>query len=168
MNQSNVRGFLGELYVKEKLESEGCEVTHFGNQSGIDLEIVGKNIRIDVKFSSLRNPHSWDANWGWALKSLSKRKISCTHFICVAADENYDVNSYYVVKSECISLFPQATGQYKNVQHSFLLQQNTKNLIDLEDYSRCRNLITEGLVIRVEPNGSLIQALGIVKSSLRY
>ena len=38
MNQSTVKGYLGELLVKAKLESEGALVEHLGNQRGYDLQ----------------------------------------------------------------------------------------------------------------------------------
>lgn len=37
MNKSTIKGFLGELIVKERLEEVGFEVKHQGNQSGYDL-----------------------------------------------------------------------------------------------------------------------------------
>ena len=51
MNLSTVKGYLGELLVKNKLEQEGFKVDHAGNQSGYDLRIGGA--KIDVKFSTL-------------------------------------------------------------------------------------------------------------------
>ena len=71
MNKSTVVGYLGELLVKEKLESEGFSVTHRGNQSRDDLqyEKQGTAVIVDVKCSLCK----WDfskevANWGWALQ----------------------------------------------------------------------------------------------------
>mgnify|MGYP006179999811 CR=1 FL=1 len=54
MNKSTIKGYLGELYVKGKLEAElDGEVKHLGNQSGYDLEI-DSNILIDEKFSTIK------------------------------------------------------------------------------------------------------------------
>jgi hypothetical protein len=77
MNLSNVKGFLGELLVKKKLESEGVPVTHRGNQSGHDLEVVyeGEVFKIDVKYSNLKSEYHRNCyNWGWALVHQNKKR----------------------------------------------------------------------------------------------
>lgn len=60
MNLSNVKGYQRGLFVKAKLESECVEVTHLGNQSGHDVELIYKDrvYKIDVKFSTLKCEYS--------------------------------------------------------------------------------------------------------------
>src|ERR1700724_1160231 len=91
MNQSTVKGYLGELLVKAKLESEGLKLFHQGNQTGHDLEYTNDNqsVKIDVKCSSQKSEFDKVApNWGWALQHENKTKpITCTHFVCLALDK---------------------------------------------------------------------------------
>ena len=87
MNHSTVKGFLGELLVKAKLESEGLEIIHRGNQSGFDLEYAKEHshFKIDVKYSEPKNDFEKAVtNWGWALQHENKKKpITCTNGHCL-------------------------------------------------------------------------------------
>jgi len=118
MNLSTIKGYLGELIVKAKLESEGCMVKQKGNQCGYDLDF--ENIKIDVKTSSLKEETPGKLGWGWALKQKSKkRRLSCTHFVCLALDKNYNEKSFYIIKKEDIRKFPSNSKRFKNVEYRF-------------------------------------------------
>jgi len=124
MNLSTVKGFLGELIVKRKLEEEGLDVLHKGNQSGYDLEFG--NYKIDVKFSAFKND-SRDKrgnHWGWALIQGPKKKIKCTHFVCVGADEFLNPLFYYIINQDHHTLFHRGKGQFKGVQRGFIVLPN--------------------------------------------
>lgn len=170
MNLSNVKGYLGELLVKAKLESEGAEVTHLGNQSGHDLELTykGKLIKIDVKFSALKREFRTKQkqnNWGWALiHENKKREPSCTHYVCVAVDPELEVVGYYIIRREHAELFFSGVGQFKGVKHSFILFQN-KDFTPNADvkyfqlYETSKKLLDTGTAIFVEKDGSLLNTL---------
>lgn len=150
MNLGTVKGFLGELLVKEKLADEGVSINHKGNQSGFDLEF--KDVKIDVKFSTLKEefkhfPKFWDC----ALKHKNKQKISCTHFVCVAVDENLELITFYVIKSRHLKRFPKYLGKFKNVEHGFAVLPSTSKLpsdcpLELRKYfKKCDSLVREGI-----------------------
>ena len=127
MNLSSVKGFYGELLLKQKLENEGLSVTHRGKQSGYDLEFkLSKKdhpTKIDVKTSLLKNEIDGDLyNWGWALKSKNKKKINCTHFCCIALDKKYRVNKYYIIQKKNLDKFPKSgIQQFKNVERGLVI-----------------------------------------------
>lgn len=77
MNLSTVKGYLGELLVKQLLEAEGVKVEHLGNQNGYDLRfsLQGRDIRVDVKMSLPKDEFGWGFEyWGWALQHANKKK----------------------------------------------------------------------------------------------
>src|SRR5437773_1257683 len=90
MNRSTVKGFLGELLVKQRLESEGMAVDHLGNQTGFDLRYSRNTgpVQIDVKLSLPKSESVYPfPYWSWALLHENKKKsVSATHFVCVACD----------------------------------------------------------------------------------
>lgn len=168
MNLSTVKGYLGELIVKAKLESEEVRVKHLGNQSGYDLEVIsiGEVFKIDVKFSAFkREYHSQQDNWGWALIHGNKqRQISCTHIVCVAVDHALDVVNYYVIPKQHIELFPPGAGRFRRVKHSFLLfgddvpnsQERWSHQFEIS-----KQLLESAKVVQVRSNGNLFQALSL-------
>lgn len=163
MNLSTIKGYLGELVVKSKLEKEGCNVFQRGNQSGYDLEF--ENIKIDVKTSFLKEETpGFPSYWGWALKHVSKkRKISCTHFVCVALDQNYKENAFYIIKKNDINYFPAGSKRFKGVQKRFGVfpgrfpHDSSKELTIF--FEKCRKLERKGKVIKVKPSYNLRKIL---------
>lgn len=171
MNLSNVKGYLGELLVKAKLESEGVQVVHLGNQSGHDLELTykGKPYKIDVKFSTLKSEyHRGEGNWGWALiHQNKKREVTCTHYVCVAVDLKLEAVGYYVIRQENAELFFSGVGQFKGVKHSLVLFQNQEFAPDADVkyfqlYETSKKLLDIGTAIFVERDGSLLSTLSAV------
>jgi len=165
MNLSTVKGFLGELLVKEKLGKEGKKVEHKGNQSGYDLEF--DNIKIDVKFSALKREVAYLPEcWGWALKHASKKKpINFTHFICVAATrDNHSIDAFYVIKASDIKKFPRGSGQFKSVKNAFSVLPN-QILPEFENpdwekqFKISLELLKNGTVKKVKLNQKLIKYL---------
>ena len=122
MNMSTIKGFLGELIVKERLEDAGFEVWHRGNQSGYDLSVWvdDQEFKIDVKTSTLKNELSCGRpHWGWALLHSNKKKaISATHFVCVGLDENFEARRFIIIPSEWAGKFPSGIGQFNRVKHA--------------------------------------------------
>lgn len=168
MNQSTVKGYLGELLVKAKLESEGLAVEHLGNQSGYDLQFnyKGEVFKVDVKFSALKCEYCrGQNNWGWALVHQNKKRpISCTHFVCVAVDHELEVIGYYVVSLNQIEQFLSGVGQFGGVKHGFILFEDESYVPNKYDrffqlYETSRQLLKAGAIIFVERNGSLLHAL---------
>lgn len=124
MNPSTVKGYLGELLVKSRLEGEGVLVEHLGNQSGYDLQFKarGRLIAIDVKFSALKSDDGKGENWGWALQHDNKKRgLSCTHVVCVAASKDLEVLNTYVVARHDVESFPNAPGRFGRVKHGFVI-----------------------------------------------
>jgi hypothetical protein len=167
MNLSNVKGYLGELLVLKKLEREGKKIRQKGNQSGYDLELVGENVRIDVKFSNYKGEiRKFPKYWGWALKHGNKKKgITCTHFVCVAANENLEAKEFYVIKKEHLKKFPKSEmKQFKRVVNGFVLlpeykypEHTDKNLKGY--FEKCRALVSCKIASKVLPNDRLIDYL---------
>jgi len=167
MNLSTVKGYLGELLVKDHLEDEGLPVEHLGNQSGYDLQFenLGKIVKIDVKFSVLKYEYDVEhENWGWALLHQNKkRESSCTHIVCVAVDDEYDVVNYYVVPRANVRLFPSSGGRFSRVSHGFLLFRDDDLRVAHESwaslYKKSLRLLQAGKVICVGKDGRLSDAL---------
>ena len=156
MNKSIVRGYLGELIVLQKLKNEEFEPQHLGNQSGVDIKV--HNFSIDVKTSTLKDDGFGIDVWGWALLRKGK-KIEYHAAICVALDKKLDVNRYYCIYGEDITSFNSSHGRFKSVLSRF--QKFPKAPIDTssnkfkEAYQKSEQLIREGRVIEISPNGSL-------------
>lgn len=147
MNKSNVIGFLGELYVKQNLEDHGFIVNHMGNQSNVDL-FIGSSIAIDVKTATLKEPNSAYPNWGFAL--LSKENAKATHYICVALDNDYSVDSYFVInKTSLIYCPPPESKRFKKLKYTFLTKKYADTLLDLEPYNICQRMVDSGEIIKV-------------------
>jgi len=168
MNQSTVKGYLGELLVKAKLEREGALVEHLGNQRGYDLQFNhgGRPFKIDVKFSALKCEYCpGQNNWGWALVHQNKKRpVSCTHFVCVAVDYQLEVIGYYVVSHNQVGRFPAGVGQFGRVKHGFILFEDNSYAPDegnkfflLSETSR--QLRKDRTIIFVDKNESLLRAL---------
>jgi|WetSurMetagenome_2_1015567.scaffolds.fasta_scaffold444018_1 hypothetical protein len=172
MNLSNIKGYLGELLVAKKLINEGQEIIQKGNQSRYDISLPNKDIKIDVKFSTIKTevkgcPHYW----GWALKFKRKndtKKInankdaSCTHFVCVAVDKYLKPYNYYIIKSCDLSKFSGSViGQFRNVEKSFAILQNPKQISNNENinlvkyFKKCGKLLTDGTVIKIGAKNKL-------------
>ncbi len=142
MNLSTIKRYLGELLVKSKLNEEGIELISKGNQSGYDLEY--SNIKIDVKLSCLKNEFKLkNRYWGWALKHQNKKKkVKATHFVCVALNDELEINAYYVIKANKIANFPKGIKQFSKVDHglgvysSDLSEINDKEVLQFFDNSR--------------------------------
>lgn len=157
MNKSNVKGYFGELYIKRLLESEGHEIVHLGNQSGYDLAL-GKSIKIDVKFSTIKDNEHKD--WAWALKLPSKkRKMTCTHFVCVGVDTDFEVRKICVIKEDHHTLFPEVSnGQFK-IDHSFSLKQDHLQWSNGTYFETCKTLMENGTVRILKSHERLIDLL---------
>jgi hypothetical protein len=164
MNKSAVVGFLGEVLVKNRLESEGVgHVKHKGNQHGIDLQfdLGGRHVGIDVKTSLQKDERKWGFKcWGWALHNESKRRpITATHFVCVGLSELLEVQSLYVIKAADVSLFPPASRRFKNVTNALMLPCSNlaPQVVEPQDasFAVSKALLSLGTVIAVRENGHL-------------
>lgn len=134
MNMSTVKGFLGELIVREQLERANFNVEHHGNQTGYDLSVgPDAKFKIDVKTSTLKNELSDErSNWGWALVHSNKKKpISATHFVCVGLDNNFNASLYIIIPSFLATRFPQGLGQFPGVKHAFYFFPEGRHPSDL-------------------------------------
>lgn len=169
MNKSTVKGYLGELLVKAKLEAEGLEVTHFGNQSGYDLEYGRQNhsFKIDVKYSEPKcDFEKHVTNWGWALQHENKKKpISCTHFVCLAVDQKLECLAYYVVSRQCLEHFGRPfSGRFKKVNRGLAAfeaapAQNSK-APTLAAWTDFEKQISNGWLRRIEHHQTLSEIIG--------
>lgn len=164
LNKSNIKGYIGELYVYKLLKNNPhLIVEHLGNQSGYDIKVNDGQIRIDVKTSTLKNEYGFAKEvfyWGWALKSRSKKKISCTHFVLVALDQRYKAIKFYILKSGHVAKFPSSAGQFGSIQNSFIvpkkaivirqlkkLAKKDKNIKKLYlNLQKCKKLIQQGII----------------------
>ena len=164
MNLSNIKGYLGELLVTQKLIQEGLMIIPKGNQSGYDIEVPEKKIKIDVKFSTIKKEVTNGSNyWGWALKHKNKFKdISCSHFICVAVDKKLEPLHYYIIRSTYLNNFPtSAIRQFKNVERGFVLLENHKQISNMEDgdlknyFLSCKKLLDNKTITKISATNKL-------------
>lgn len=157
MNQSTLKGYLGELYVKQKLEAEGFEIEHKGNQSNVDLIIHKHQLFIDVKLSSKKFQKNISSGlWTFALRQSSKNKIKCTHFVCVALNEAFDVVSYYIVRANDLDKIPgPLDSRFSKVLNTLALAENLEDFLGNEVLTKCHMLLQDNIVRRVLPNDNL-------------
>jgi len=153
MNMSTVKGYLGELEMFRILENERTDrLSQKGKQAGYDIEYEYKEVgfKIDVKFSTYKVEFkSRKECWGWALKIRNKKRpVTATHFVCVAVNEELDVEAIYVVNAEDIKHFPNGYGQFKGVEHAFVVFPDKR--IDASDkeairaMKRSQKILTKG------------------------
>jgi hypothetical protein len=110
LNKGSLKGFLGELIVKDKLEKDGYSVDHAGNQFVHDQEFdyQGSKLKIDVKSCFLIIPY-----YLGALRTAREKKISCTHFICVAFKPLILVPlKYYLIRTNEIDRFQPSNQRF--------------------------------------------------------
>lgn len=163
MNRSTVKGFLGELLVKERLESEGIEVNHLGNQNGVELcfEIGGKRVSVDVKMSLPKDEFKWGFEyWSWALLHENKKKeVAATHFVCVGCSQALEIESLFVVQKSRLAEFPRGIRQFSKVTHGLVLQRGLLPAgIEPPEaalYAISHQLLKNDAVVRVGPNQRL-------------
>lgn len=156
MNKSTLIGFLGELYVKNKLIDEGFSVEHKGNQSNVDLKIETENIEIEVKTSTIKDFDKPFPNWNWAL--LLKELSKATHYICVALNEDFTLNTLFLIKNIHIIEFPKPESKrFKKIKHVLSVRKNENTLMDLKQYTECDKLFLEKKVVQIQ-NDDLIKS----------
>lgn len=175
MTMSMVVGYLGELYVLQKLVNEvkqkgsklaGTEVKHLGRQSGYDI-LFGE-LRIDVKTSNFKvdveKKQGMPKYWAWTLiPKTRKKKGMIDWFVCLSLHPNHNVDSYYCIRMKDVDHFPGLMGRFNNVEHGFGLtptpippdvSQGTRDFFEISE-----NLHKKGLAQRVKPGESLTAIL---------
>lgn len=170
MNKSNIIGYLGELLVAQKILDEGYFIIQKGNQSGYDILVEKarnrKEIKIDVKCSTLKKEiKGCPLYWGWALRHKNKkRKIACTHFICVALDNKLEPLNYFVINKRNLNKFPSsAIRQFTNVKRSFAFLEYHKNINKIRDtnlkshFLKCKILLDKNFVKKIKPKEKLFK-----------
>ena len=149
MNLSTVKGYLGELLIKKKLEDEGLEVVHHGNQSGYDLSIVNTDIKIDVKTSLPKDEFKWHKDyWGWALLHENKKKdIKASHIVCLGLKKNYSPYFFIVIPIERVGIFPRGIKQFSKVKHSLVVTPDTTSDSEEDDFvKQCKSHLTANAI----------------------
>ena len=125
MNKSTVKGYLAELIVMNKLQSEQADVTHIGNQGGFDIlyKKNGKELKINVKCSEFKDEFRLGCKyWGWALQHGSGEKdFSATHYVCVGLDDDFNEGVLVVIPCTATAAFPPGIRQFRNVKHSLIV-----------------------------------------------
>lgn len=162
MNRSSVKGYLGELLVMQHLKREGYTVTQRGNQSGFDLIIEELNAKVDVKLSILQ-VGKIPQHWGWALKHENKkRRISCSHFVCVALDKGLNTINYYIIKAKHLNKFPKSgMGRFKGVSNGLVVLPPKESIpidgkVEMRNYFlACAKLVKNGIAKKLNPNWKL-------------
>jgi hypothetical protein len=165
MNLSTVKGYLGELLVKQLLENEGVNVEHLGNQNGYDLRFVqnGRDVRIDVKMSLPKDEFRWGFEyWGWALQHANKKKgITASHLICVGCTKELEIESVFVVASNDVPLFPAGEKQFSKVLHGLVLPASVQTAASAPKsnmYQESQRLFAAGTVKKLTRGTSLAAA----------
>jgi hypothetical protein len=168
MNLSNVKGYLGELMVFDKLTKEGLSLEQKGNQSGYDIGVLGTGIKIDVKLSTVKTEiKGCPPYWGWALKHENKKRgLSATHFVCVALNDDFSVKEYYIIQAADYKKFPKsAIGQFGKVENGFTILKNERSIKDILDdklkvyFQTCSALVDKGVAVRLSGNKKLASYL---------
>jgi hypothetical protein len=142
-------------------------IKHKGNQSGYDLDLEDLNIKVDVKLSLFKDEITKSLrNWGWALRfeRQGDKEPKCTHYVCVALEENYEVNSFYVINVENLDKFGgRSVKRFKNVSRGFILTTaDMKQHIpdDLKEaFEYCDSLVQNKTVRKLAPNEPLLNHL---------
>lgn len=168
MNRSTVKGYLGELLVKERLEREGRNVLHLGNQSSVDLQFdyKGRTVSVDVKLSLLKQEFGPGiSHWGWALQHENKKRaISATHFICVGCSETLEIDTLFIVRAGDVNAFPPGDGQFGKVKHGFVLPSGRISprapVRAQEAFKKGLALLRTGQIVRLRKNQSISAACG--------
>lgn len=164
MNLSNVKGYLGELIVLDKLRKEKLSVVQKGNQSGYDLEIIEMSIKIDVKLSTIKTEiRDCPPYWGWALKHENKKRdLSATHFVCVALNENLTVKDFYVINAKNLNHFPRsAIRQFGKVEKGLTILKRKKSIDLINDeklkkyFNQCSELVENGTAKKLSKSKNL-------------
>ena len=165
MNLSTVKGYLGELLVKQLLESEGIEVDHLGNQNGYDLRFSqnGKDVCIDVKMSLPKDEFKWGFEyWGWALQHANKKRgITASHFVCIGCTKGLEIDSVFVVAANDVPLFPSGEKQFSKVLHGLVLPASAQNAASRPEsnmYQESQRLFAEDKVRKLIQGASLAAA----------
>ncbi len=164
MNRSSITGYLGELYVLEKLQREGRCVKQMGKQCAYDLLLDG--IQIDVKCSTLKkegknNPR----HWGWALKNKRKKKVGCDVFVCLALSKKLTPKSYYIVLPKDLGGFHSGFRQYNTIEKAFHVRgtnqppgpKASQQLLSKLDYDE--KLLKHGVIKKIDPVARLSIAI---------
>jgi hypothetical protein len=168
MNLSNVKGYLGELIVLEKLLKEKVTVEQKGNQSGYDIEIIDLGIKIDVKLSTIKTEvKNCPPYWGWAIKHENKKRdLTATHFVCVALNVDFSVKDFYVIKAKDYKHFPKsAIGQFGKVKNGFTILSDKKTIESIADkklkeyFNKCSALVDNGIAIKLGSSKPLTKYL---------
>ncbi len=168
MNLSNVKGYLGELIVLEKLLKENVKVVQKGNQSGYDIEIVDLGIKIDVKLSTIKTEvKNCPPYWGWAIKHENKKRdLTATHFVCVALNEDFSVKDFYIIKAKDYQRFPKsAIRQFGKVENGFTILSDKRAIENITDkklkeyFNKCSALVENGIASRLSSSKRLTNYL---------
>lgn len=157
LNMSTIKGYLGELYVLQKLEKEGRLVVLKGKQSSYDLLVDG-DISIDVKSSTIKGSKKYP-DWGWALRTKGLDKIKNTHFVCVAYNENYDVVKFVTINTNDLEEFPDVKGRFNSVKRSFSLMLDDVDFPDHEYFKACEEMINKKKVKVINFDENLSECL---------
>jgi hypothetical protein len=160
MNKSVVKGYLGELIVLKKLQSDGYKPEHFGNQSGFDIHL--DDVKIDVKTSELKKDGSDDEIWGWALRRKDK-PIKYDAAVCVALNKKLDVDAYYCIFRQNVEKFESQHERFNHVLnrfHKFRIPPDAKSSKKLiEAYEQSEQFLKYGKVIAITPDANLGEIL---------
>lgn len=115
-------GFIGELYVLQKLDELGYNPHHKGGQGGYDIYIEKIDKRVEVKTSILKNEGEYDDKsikfWGWAVERRGqKRSKKFDYFVCVALDDHYSNPKFYIFTyKEAFSVKNVRVPRYTNIK----------------------------------------------------
>ena len=156
MNKSVVTGYLGELLVYQKLQKEELKPEQLGKQSGYDIHV--KNVKIEVKTSSLKDDGFGITNWGWTLLRKNQ-EIKYDLVICVALDDNLNVEGYYCISKKNLTSFLSPHGRFTSIMNRFQKfpqapdESSSKKFQDT--YLRTQQLFDEGKALKIHPNESL-------------
>ena len=157
MNTSTVKGYLGELLVIQKLGKEGKTIKQAGKQTSYDFAYNNK--RIEVKTSIPKDDFKLGYKyWGWGLKHVNKKKVSATHFICLAVDEALRPHKYFIFKVEDLKHFPRGAWQFKKLERVFHYSEGNRKISAARQRSiflKSRNLLRKRKVKVVGKKGNL-------------
>lgn len=157
LNVANIKGLLGELYVKQLLEQEGQQVIHKTRSVGYDLEIY-PGIRIDVKLSTIKGTTEYP-DWGWTLQRDRQEKLTCTHIIGIGVNNDLEPERIVIIRALDMEQFPEVTGKYEDVMRSFTLMLDGFSYPNHPYFRQCQELVDQGVVAVLQPGDSLMDYL---------
>ena len=123
-------GYVGELYVLQKLKELRYNPQYKGGHSSYDIYLEKARKRVEVKTSLLKNDGEYhDKNikfWGWAVEHRGQKKLKkFDYFICVALNDDFSNPRFYIFTyNEAFRVGDVNVRRYTNIKKKIHIFKN--------------------------------------------